>query len=231
MILAIIQARLDSKRLPQKALMPMNGKPLLKHVVDRVMAVKSIDSLIVATVQGGNGLLAAKCDDWGVPCFQYDGRTDDVLGRFVACSSTFRWQNLITGELDPVEHVLRVCGDNPLFDFQAADQLIAEAVIHKADYTGYQIRGKPAITIPNGYFGEVVTTAALKRANEELPADATEREHVTACMYAADQSRFSRPFTCHWVDAPPWYHKEKLKNAAVDTREDFERVREVVEKE
>jgi spore coat polysaccharide biosynthesis protein SpsF (cytidylyltransferase family) len=50
-------------------------------------------------------------------------------------------------------------------------------------------------------------------------------------MYSGDQNRFHRPFTTHFVDVPAWYVKEKLKNAAVDTPEDFERVRAVVEKE
>lgn len=231
MILAIIQSRLDSKRLPQKALMNMAGKPMVKHVIDRVSQVQSVHAVTVATSQGGNGLLAAKCDDWGVPCFQWSGPVDDVLGRLVACAAAYRWQNPETGELESVEHVLRVCGDNPLFDPQAADELIAQSVIHGADYTGYSIRSKPAITIPNGYFGEVVKMSALRRANKELSKDATEREHVTACMYAADQSRFSKPFTCRLVPAPTWYGREKLKNAAVDTRADFERVREFVEKE
>ena len=232
MILAIIQARLNSKRLPQKVLMNMAGKPLLGHVIDRVSEIKSVDALLVATSHGGNGPLAAKLDDWGVPCYQWDGPENDVLGRFVAAAKSVRKVNEQTGELDPVEYVLRVCGDNPLFDPLAADQLIFAAWQSKADYTGYKLKGGvPAITKPNGYFGEVVKMSALKDANEWLPLDSPEREHVTACMYSDNQSRFPKPFTTHWLNVPTWYHKEKLKNAAVDTREDFERVREVVEKE
>lgn len=230
MILAIIQSRLNSKRLPQKALMNMAGKPLVRHVIDRVLAVKSIDRLIVATSHGGNGALAAKLDDWGISCYQWPGPEDNVLGRFIAAADSIRFCR--DGELEPVEYVLRVCGDNPLFDSQAADELIFHAVTSKADYTGYRFKdGTPAITRPNGYFGEVVKMAALRRADEWLPENSPEREHVTACMYSGDQNRFHRPFTQCWLDVPQWYHKEKLKNAAVDTRSDFERVRAIVEKE
>jgi spore coat polysaccharide biosynthesis protein SpsF len=212
--------------------MEMAGKPMLRHVIDRVRAVKSIDGLLVATSHGGNGPLAAKLDDWGVQCFQWTGPEDNVLGRFIAAAESIQWTNPNTHESDPVEYILRVCGDNPLFDSQSADELIFAAVTSKADYTGYRFKdGAPAITRPNGYFGEVVKLAALRRANEWIPENSPEREHVTSCMYSGDQSRFHRPFTTHWLDVPAWYAKEKLKNAAVDTREDFERVREVVEKE
>jgi len=209
--------------------MNMAGKPMIQHVVERVRQVGSVDRVIVATVYGGNGALAARLDDMGIECVRWEGPENDVLRRFVSVAEGVRaFKN---GEPDQVEYVLRVCGDNPLFDPQSADELCFAAFTSKADYTGYQIRGKPAITIPNGYFGEVVKLSALQRANEWLPENAPEREHVTACMYSGDQNRFHRPFTTHWLDVPARYYKEKLKNAAVDTREDFERVREVVEKE
>jgi len=215
-----------------KALKCMAGKPMIQHVVERVRQVKSVGKILVATTHGGNGALAAKMDDIGVECFQWVGPESDVLGRFVSAADSFRIVNSDTGELDSVEYVLRVCGDSPLFDPQSADELIYEAWTSKADYTGYKFKdGTPAITKPNGYFGEVIKMSALRRANEWLPENAPEREHVTSCMYSGDQNRFHRPFTTHFVDVPAWYVKEKLKNAAVDTQEDFDRVREVVEKE
>ncbi|MFA5234956.1 MAG: NTP transferase domain-containing protein [Sulfurimonas sp.] len=232
MILAIIQARLQSTRLPQKVLMHMGGKPMIQHVIERVRAVQSIDGLVVATSHGGNGALAAKLDDLGVDCVQWSGPEDDVLGRFIVAASSIRWINPRTQEHDVVDYILRVCGDSPLFDPQSADELIAAAVVSKADYAGYRFKdGVPAITRPNGYFGEVVKLSAMRTANEWLPVDHPAREHVTACMYAEDQSFFPRPFFVKWLDVPQWYVKEKLKNAAVDTLADFNRVKEVVERE
>ncbi len=231
MILGIIQSRLQSERLPDKALMSIAGKPILKHVIDRVAEVESLDAVVVATYYGGNGAIAGHCEEWGTRCYQYDGPADDVLARFDSCAKSIHCTNA-AGEPESVEYVLRVCGDNPLFDPQSADELIAAAYIHKADYAGYKLPGgAPAITKPLGYFGEVVTMEALERANNELPKDAPEREHVTACMYGADQARFSRPFNCHFRPLPKWYAKERLKYAAIDTMKDYERVREVLEKE
>jgi len=212
--------------------MNMAGKPMIRHVIDRVREIRSVDALVVAIPQAGNGPLAAKLNDWGVSCFPWSGPCDDVLGRFVAAAESIRWINPNTRELDPVEYVVRVCGDSPLIDSQSTDELVVAAVLSKADYTGYRFKdGAPAISRPTGYFTEVVKMSALKRANDELPRNAKEREHVTACMYAEDQSRFRPPFSVRWLDVPTWYAKEKLKNAAVDTREDFERVKAVVEKE
>lgn len=221
MILAIIQARYNSTRLPGKVLMDLGGKPLLRHVIDAVSQCKSVQKIVVAT-GGGNGAIAAASDTWGVPCWQdWDHPEADALGRFLRVAKHYHWAT----------HVLRVCGDSPLFDHQAADALCAAAVESGADYTGYQIDGQPAVLRPTGYFGEVVKVDALERADRLLKCDDPRREHVTACMYeeglvSPDGRRDL--FSCHWMKVPKWYAKEPLKLAAVDTAEDLERVREAM---
>lgn len=219
MILAIIQARYDSKRLPGKVLMDLGGKTVLQRVVDAVRECKSVDAVTVATTyQGGGGAIGGHCDTIGVSCYMHDqplmanGR-NDVLGRFVACSVLYR----------DVSHVLRVCGDSPLLDSQAADALIAAAIESKADYVGYQIDGQPAVTLPTGYFAEVATFDALLKAHKLLDANDPRREHVTACLYEEGGG-----YSCHWLKPPKWYAKEPLKLAAIDTAEDLERVREAI---
>jgi spore coat polysaccharide biosynthesis protein SpsF len=212
-ILAIIQAREASSRLPGKVLMDLNGKPVLLHVIDAVRSCKSVNAIVVAT-GAGNGAIASSCHDWGVACYQdWDEPESDVLGRFARVVYTF----------GNVEHVLRVCGDSPLFDSQAADELIAAAVEMKCDYAGYQIGGQPAVIKPTGYFGEVITSDAIKRADKLLAKNDRRREHVTACMYEEGSQ-----FLCHWMKTPTWYAKETLKLAAVDTAEDLKRVKEAV---
>lgn len=221
MILAIIQAREASTRLPGKVLIDLRGKPILRHAVDAAEAVKSITAVTVATGHG-NGGIAAACHTWGVPCYQdWDHPEADVLGRFVRVVKHYPWAT----------HVLRVCADSPLFDSQAADALCAASVKLGADYTGYQIDGQPACLKPNGYFGEVVRVDALQRADALLPRDDPRREHVTACMYEEGVVTVDgrhNLFSCHWLKVPKWYAKEPLKLAAVDTMEDLERVREAM---
>lgn len=219
MILAIIQARLDSTRLPGKVLMDLWGKPILKHVIDAARLIKSVDLVMVATCYNGGGpVIAARCEEWEVPCYLHDqppmsnGR-NDVLGRFVAACNRYK----------SVKYVVRICGDSPLLDSQSADALCVEAVRSKADYCGYRIGDKPAATVPTGYFAEVVSRAALEVAHRNLSCDDARREHVTACMYEPGSG-----FTCRWLKLPKWYSKEPLRLAAVDTMEDFVRVQEAL---
>lgn len=220
MNLAIIQARMNSTRLPGKVLMDLGGKPLLRHVVDAVRQVKGIDGVIVATGPG-NGAIAAACDTWGVECWQdWGGKESDVLGRFA---------RVIASMTPAPYYVLRVCGDSPLFDPQSADALLAAAVENPAaEYIGYQIEGGPAVLKPTGYFGEVVLADALYRADKMLARDDPRREHVTTCFYEEGQVTTdgrTNLWSCHWLKPPAWYKRETLKLAAVDTAEDLERVR------
>lgn len=214
MITAIIQARMNSRRFPAKIFADLCGKPILQHVVERVREVKSIDNVIVATCYGGGGSIKVFCDKIGVDCFIHEGAENDVLKRFVDCCNKIRTFT-----------VLRVCADSPLFDAQSADALIAECVDGQADYCGYETQpGNPVVNHPNGYFGEVTTVDALERLDRYLPIDASEREHVTQGFYQ-NQNKFK----CHWLKVPGWYRKEKLKNAAIDTVQDLERVRNSME--
>lgn len=216
MILGIIQARMNSFRLPGKVLMPLGERTMLGHVVARARAIRSLDGLTVATCFGGGGLIAAHCETLGVPCFLWDGPEQDVLGRFVGCMDVHAGSES--------DLIVRICADAPLLDSQAADALVVAAVESRADYAGYQLAGKiPAAQKPTGYFAEVARRGALRRANAELAADDPRREHVTQYLYETPDR-----FRCHWLNPPTWYKTEKMKYAAVDTPEDLERIRRVL---
>lgn len=202
-VVAIIQARLHSTRLPGKVLREINGKPMLEHVIDRLRETSRVDQ-IVAAIPATDTELADWClDYWGFPCYTHDGDENDVLGRMVGAAKMFD-ANLI----------VRVCADNPRLNPAGVDELIGD-MSYDVDYAAFEIhRGRPVISYPTGYFAEVVTRDALIRA-DRMATTPYDREHVTSVIYC-NQDRF----VCRWLPLPRWYRV----NAAVDTEEDLQRV-------
>ena len=102
MILAILQARLSSSRLPGKVLSPLAGAPMLLRQVERVRRARRLDALVVATsTDPSDDLLEAEMTRAGVAVRR--GDLDNVLARFVGVLDT-----------DPADHVVRLTGDCPL---------------------------------------------------------------------------------------------------------------------
>jgi spore coat polysaccharide biosynthesis protein SpsF len=163
MILAVLQARLSSSRLPGKVLLPLAGAPMILRQVERVCRAERIDRLVVATSdQPSDDRLARTLAEAGVET--YRGPLDDVLARFV-------------GALDawPADHVVRLTGDCPLIDPGLIDATIDLHLKAGADYAQNRLVDKG---FPKGQDVEVITAAALRRAaaNASTPE---EREHVT----------------------------------------------------
>ena len=163
MILAVLQARLSSSRLPGKVLLPLAGAPMILRQVERVCRAERIDRLVVATSdQPSDDRLAQTLAQAGVET--YRGPLDDVLARFV-------------GALDawPADHVVRLTGDCPLIDPGLIDATIDLHRKAGADYTQNRLVDKG---FPKGQDVEIITAAALRRAaaNASTPE---EREHVT----------------------------------------------------
>ena len=85
---AIIQARCGSTRFPGKVFAPIDGKPLLWHVVDRLLYARRIDKIIVATtVSPKDDAIENWCRESGVACFR--GSEEDVLNRYYSASKAF----------------------------------------------------------------------------------------------------------------------------------------------
>ena len=89
MILAILQARLSSSRLPGKVLKPIMGKPMLAYQLERLARCKKIDQLIVATSDHPEDqAIADLCNELNVPCFH--GPLEDVLARFYLAAENYK---------------------------------------------------------------------------------------------------------------------------------------------
>lgn len=166
MILAILQARVSSSRLPGKVLKPILGKPMLIRQIERVRRARLIDRLLVATSHDASDDPIEKlCRENGITCFR--GKLDDVLDRFYQAAKP----------LTP-DHVVRLTGDCPLIDPYLIDQVITFHLQEEFDYTSNTVEP----TFPDGLDVEVFRFSCLQQTWEKakLPS---QREHVTLFMY------------------------------------------------
>jgi len=162
MILAIIQARVGSTRLPGKVLLDIRGKTVINHVVTRVSASNLIDDVVVATtLLDGDVALVKECAGLGVKVFC--GSEQDVLDRYYQ----------VTKILLP-DHIVRITADCPVIDPKVIDLVVTEHLATGADYTSNTLD----IPYPDGQDVEVFKYSALELAWSNAVL-ASEREHVT----------------------------------------------------
>jgi glutamate-1-semialdehyde 2,1-aminomutase len=160
-VIAILQARMTSSRLPGKVLKPILGEPMLLRQIQRIQRSQLIQSLIVATSdQSSDDEIAVQCDRWHIPCFR--GHLNDVLDRFYQVAQIY-----------PSEHIVRLTGDCPLTDPELIDAVIQTHLTGGYDYTSNALQP----TYPDGLDVEVCRSDCLRQAQEEakLPSH---REHV-----------------------------------------------------
>ena len=171
-VLAIVQARMGSTRLPDKVMRKVDGVTLIGLLLTRLSESKAIDQIVVATsIDSANDPLVRHVNDLGYETFQ--GSEQDVLDRFYFAAKQF------AGDI-----VIRITGDCPL-----TDPLLVDEAIEKFTTSGveYLCNTSPP-TYPDGLDIEVFTFSALERAHQEtkVPSD---REHVTP--YIRESGHFS----------------------------------------
>lgn len=181
-VVAIVQARMGSTRLPGKVLMRIAGKPMLARVMERVERMRHLDDLCVATsTLAQDDEVEALCRAHGWHCTR--GSASDVLGRYARAAQ----------ELS-AKQIVRITADCPLLGWHEADQLIARHLASGADYTHNATFWHSGMPLGTGaeIFGRDVLEAAAREA--QLPA---EREHVTEWIHAQAQR-----YSIERLDAP-----------------------------
>jgi glutamate-1-semialdehyde 2,1-aminomutase/spore coat polysaccharide biosynthesis protein SpsF len=190
---AIVQARMGSTRLPGKTLLPIEGRPMLWHVVTRVRRSAHIGQIVLATTRKDeDDVLAEFADTYGLSL--YRGEENDVLDRFYQAAVAHR-----------IDHIVRVTPDCPLHDPQVIDAVVSEYLRGDCDYASNTL----TYTYPEGLDVEVFSFGALERAWKEARKP-SEREHVTPYMRNHPEAFRIRdvrgPYQCgafHWsVDEP-----------------------------
>lgn len=172
MIAAIIQARMNSTRLPQKVLKEVVGKPLLELLIERLRCCRYLDDIIIATTVGPvDDPIQKMADRLDVKSMR--GSDEDVLGRFYEAAKMFN-----------VDHIVRITADCPLIDPVIVDQLIEAYMDFEQGVARYDYLSNTLIpTFPDGLDVEVFSFKVLEKLHH-LSTHQYQREHV--CTYLVE---------------------------------------------
>lgn len=185
-ILAIIQARISSTRLPGKIILDIGGQPMLVRVAERTRRAKTISKVVIATTKdSSDDIVEELCAKHGY--LFYRGSQYDVLDRYYQAARQFN-----------ADVIVRVTGDCPMID----PQIIDETVTAFLGNNGMQIQKTSAFpwdlatnrlpppchrTYPIGLDTEVCTFQALERAWKEANQP-YQREHVMPYLYDPERA-------------------------------------------
>ena len=161
-VVAIVQARMGSTRLPNKVMKAIDGCPMIELLLKRLAKSQELDQIVVATsIDSRNLPLVDHVQRLGFPCEQ--GSENDVLERYVQAA-----------EKHQADVAVRITGDCPLVDPALVDDCIRDFYQQKVDY----LSNTNPPTYPDGLDIEVMQFTALKQAADKTkkPFD---REHVT----------------------------------------------------
>ena len=207
-IVASIQARMGSSRLPGKVLKLISKKPMLLWQVERIRRARLIDEVIVATsIETRDDEIEEFCFEHKISC--YRGREHDVLNRV---SELIR-------ERDVDLHV-ECFGDSPLTDPQIVDEFVGYFLRYQNNIDFVSNTLKP--TYPSGfeinvYYGEILCVL-----DQELPEHDPMREHG-----GYNITRFPKRFRLVSMEAPPYFNRPEI-SLEVDTDVDLELIKKVV---
>ena len=166
MIVAVVQARMSSSRLPGKVLADLCGEPMILRQLQRIRRARTLTKVVVATsAEASDDALARVLRTRGWPV--YRGDLTDVLGR--VCSAV-RWAT----PAGSCTHAVRLTADCPLADPELIDEAVRLALASRAAYTSNCERR----TYPDGLDVEVIAADALFTAAARA-SDPYDREHVT----------------------------------------------------
>ncbi len=172
-VVAIIQARMASSRLPGKVLLDIGGEPMLVRVVERVRRAETVRAVAVATTtDASDDPVEVLCNERGYPLSR--GSQFDVLDRYYQAARQMR-----------ADVVVRVTADCPVIDPGVIDRTVREFLRTGVDFAANRLPPPWKRTFPIGLDTEVVAFAALERAWKEA-SELHEREHVMPYFYDQD---------------------------------------------
>lgn len=200
----IIQARMQSTRLPGKVLRDILGQPLFFYLIERLKRVEGANRLVVATTTAeADREIISLCQEQGIEWFR--GSEEDVLGRFAGAAAEFE-----------AETVVRITADCPLIDPALIDRVIGFYQTNDFDYVSNVVQR----TYPRGMDVEVFSAKALYEAADEAP-EVHEREHVTPFLYEHPE-RFRIGSVTQELDQSKY-------RLTLDTAEDLELIKRLLE--
>lgn len=229
-ILAIIQARMASSRLPGKVLLTINEKPMLAHVVERTRQAETVDQVVVATTTDpADDPLVEMCQNLGIKTFR--GSQHDVLDRYYE-----------TAKKTSADIIVRITADCPLIDPELVDstvrwflgedglQLERKESRFPWDFAANRLPPPWGRTYPIGLDTEVCSFSALKQCWQEatLPHH---REHVLPYLYEYSPIADSRHLESYRPPEPGTIQdgKPQFRALLVNHSEDYGNLRWTVD--
>lgn len=200
----IIQARISSKRLPQKIILEIDERvTFLDVLLNKLKSFKIKLPVILATSNlPVDSILVGFAKKHKIKL--YRGSEENVLKRFINCAEE---SNLNT--------IVRICSDNPFIDLSLIENLYNN--YKGEDYLSYKVNNSPSILTHFGFFTEIVSLKALKKVASRK--DNSCIEHVTNCIYK-NPNHFSVRFL-----------EENIENndirCTLDTKGDFEILKDI----
>ena len=187
---------MHSTRLPGKVMLPILGKPMLQHMIERLRGCYILADIIVATTQSSPEIIQL-CKDLNVG--YWVGSEEDVLGRVLGAARFY-----------DVDIVVELTGDCPLQDPAMVDKVVADYLLGGADFVSNNLE----YTAPRGFDCRVFPTKNLEMV-ASLTNDPIDHEHVSLYMWEHPEI-----FICRNVrteDLPPG----DTYRLTVDTMDDF----------
>ena len=203
-VVAIIQARMGSTRLPGKVLLDLAGEPVLARVVNRTQRATTLDEIVIATTtESRDEAIVELCSSRGLAHVR--GSEDDVLDRYYEAARKY-----------DADIVVRITSDCPLIEPEIIDLVVQELL--KDGSLDYVSNTLPPRTFPRGIDVEAMTFKTLKRAWQEDKNPAW-REHVTPYIYRTPEKFRLKAVT----------NEKDLSHMrwTIDTWEDLEFVRRI----
>ncbi len=160
-VVATIEGRMTSTRLPGKIMMPLAGKPVMQHMIERHRRSSHTDEVVVATTtNAADDPIAELCERLG--CAYFRGSEDDVLGRVVGAGKAHGADVLVQG-----------MADSPLLDWRIVDTLIKMREEGNYDCAANEFESP----YPDGFDARAYLFSTLEAA-ERTDKDPAYREHA-----------------------------------------------------
>ena len=205
-IVATIEARMGSSRLPGKVLRTILGKPMLELMIERVKQARGIDQIVIATSRNTrDDPLEALARRTGVGC--YRGSEDDVLDRVLQAAKTYT-----------AEHIVELWGDTPLIDPQIIDKAVRYYLENDFDCVGTCLDRK----FPWG-MSLLIFPAAILEEVSKITNDPVDRENVSNYIYEHPEK-----YAIGHLPCPAEINRPEIR-LTVDELPDFELVSKIFE--
>lgn len=200
--LALLQARMQSTRLPEKMTKDLEGKRVIDHMIELVKKSKKIDKIVLATSDNKkDDIFEEICNKHKIEIFR--GSENDVLSRLYLAAKKHN-----------ADIIIRICADNLFLNVDLMDNMVDELIEKKYDYiTDSHDKGAPS-----GTLSEVMTLNALEKAFKESKKE-NEREHVTP--YIREHPEL---FNIKFFEVPLWLKRKNIR-LTYDTAEDLQLIR------